>query len=105
MIIKGTLIMSKENRTIRRIKVECPMTYNSIDRQDFKQATSLDVSNSGILFLANEQLQEGSLKEIRLEPTDQSIAKLNAIIQIVRVDNVEGNSKQFKIAGIIKIIK
>ena len=97
--------MDNENRTIPRIHVECPMSYNNIDSPERKKGIALDVSNSGIQFLTTEKLEEGSLKEIRLEPLDNSIAPLNAIIQIVRVEIAVGMNNQFKTAGVIKIIK
>ena len=95
-----------DNRTIRRIPVECPLTYNSIDKQDIKKGIAIDISNHGILFLANEKLDEGSLKEIRLEPLEgDSVAPLNAIIQILRVEVAEGMNNQYKTAGVIKLLK
>jgi len=97
--------MNNDNRSIPRITVECPMTYHNVDSPDIKKGLALDVSSNGILFLANEKLIDGSLKEIHIEPTDSSIPPMNAIIQIVRVEVAEGMNNQFKTAGIIKIIK
>lgn len=97
--------MDNDNRSIRRIPVECPLTYNSIDKQDIKKGIAIDISNHGIMFLANEKLEEGSLKEIRLEPLDDSIAPLNAIVQILRVEVAVGMNNQYKTAGVIKLLK
>jgi len=97
--------MNNDNRSIPRITIECPMTYHNVDSPDIKKGIALDVSSNGILFLANEKLPDGSLKEIHIEPADTSIPPLNAIIQIVRVEMTEGINNQFKTAGMIKIIK
>lgn len=97
--------MATENRNIPRITIECPMTYHNVDSPDIKKGTVLDISNSGILFMANEALTEGSLKEVHIEPTDSAIPAINAIIQIVRVEKAPNINQQYKIAGIIKVIK
>jgi len=94
-----------DNRSIRRIPIECPLSYNSIDQQDIRKGIALNISNNGILFLANEELEEGSLKEIRLEPLDESIAPLSAIVQILRVELAEGINNQYKTAAVIKRLK
>ncbi len=92
-----------ENRAIPRIPVDSPMTYNAVDHADKKTAIAVDISNQGILFLADELLDEGALLEINLTPTDTSTPALNAIIQVVRADKL--STGQFKTAGLIKIIK
>jgi len=97
--------MAKNNRSLPRISVECPMTYHNVDSPDIKTAVALDVSNHGILFLANEELPEGSLKEVHIEPSDKLQAPINAIIQIVRIEPAAGTSKQYKTAGVIKLLK
>lgn len=97
--------MNEENRNIPRIPIECPLTYNIVNQQDIKKGIAIDISNNGIKFLANEKLEEGELIDLRLQPLDDSVVPLSAVVQVLRVEVAEGINNQYKTAGIIKILK
>ena len=94
-----------DNRTIRRIPIECPLTYNIVNQKDIKKGIAIDISNSGIKFLANEKLEEGTLIDIRLHPLDETNVPLSAVVQVLRVEVAEGINNQYKTAAVIKILK
>ena len=94
-----------DSRHIPRIAIECPMTYHDVDSNDIGNGMARNVSNSGILFTTMEKLTEGAVKEVHIRPPENEAPPLNAIIQIVRVNEDEQVPGQFRIAGMIKAIK
>lgn len=93
-----------DNRTLPRIEVDCPMTFHDIDSPNIKEGIALNVSNGGILFVANEKMADGAIKEVHIRPPAGVAPPLDAVIQIVRVDEDEVAGR-YQIGGIIKVIK
>ncbi len=95
--------MSK--RTIRRIELDCKLLYHNIGSSDVFVGRAQDYSNSGVSFIAYEELEEGSLKEIHIdEPDTPGMPPLNAIIEIIRCTPDEKPGEYF-VAGFIKLLK
>ena len=94
-----------DNRHIPRIEIECPMIYHDVDSGNIKSGIAKNVSNSGVLFTAMDNLAEGAIKEVHIRPANNEAPPLNAVIQIVRVDADDHVPGQYHIAGMIKAIK
>lgn len=94
----------KNHRIIPRIDIECPMTYHDVDSPNIRAGTARNVSNNGILFIAREKMADGAIKEVHIRPESNDVPSLDAVIQVVRVedDSIPG---QYLIAGVIKAIK
>ena len=99
------MIPDDDSRHIPRIEIECPMTYHDIDSSDVKNGIARNVSNSGILFTTMEKLADGAIKEVHIRPPGNKTPPLDAIIQIVRVNEDDQVPGQYRIAGMIKAIK
>ena len=92
-----------DQRTIRRIAVECRVDYKVVNTTEFKHGIAKNISSKGILFEVDDQYEVGTMMEIKVAAT-QTIPAHGAIIEVVRVNPVEGDEK-FEIAGLIKVIK
>ena len=98
------MINKKDQRTIRRIDIDCAINYKNVNETDFKQGTAKNISSKGVLFVADEEFDVGTMMEIKVVPGDSSIPPHGAIIEVVRVNPVE-SGKNFEIAGLIKVMK
>jgi hypothetical protein len=94
----------KNQRTVRRIDIECPINYKNVNTTDFKQGTAKNISSKGVLFVTDEEFEVGTMMEIKIVPGDSSIPAHGAIIEVVRV-NPTDSGKNFEIAGLIKVMK
>ena len=92
-----------DQRTIRRIPVECQVDYKTVNSTEFKHGTAKNISSKGVLFEAEDQFEVGTMLEIKVAATEK-IPAHGAIIEIVRVNPAAGG-KKFEIAGLIKVIK
>lgn len=101
--VESSYTKTNDNRSLPRISIECPMTYHNVDSPDIKKGIALDFSNNGILFLTSEKLNEGDLKEVHIEPANETA--MHAIIQVNRAEKTSSADNQYKIAGIIKMMK
>jgi len=94
----------KEQRSIPRISVACQINYKNVNESDFKQGNAKNISSNGVLFVADEEIEVGTIIEIKLVPETPSVPALGAIIEVVRVNPVESGDN-FEIAGLIKAMK
>jgi len=92
-----------DQRTIRRIPVECQVDYKVVNTAEFKHGTAKNISSKGVLFEADDQYEVGTMLEIKVGAT-ATITAHGAIIEVVRVNPAE-SGKKFEIAGLIKVIK
>ena len=97
------MLGKNDQRTIRRIPIECQLEYKIVNSAEFKHGTAKNISSKGVLFEAEDQYEVGTMLEIKVAATE-TIPAHGAIIEIVRVNPITGGEK-FEIAGLIKVIK
>jgi hypothetical protein len=102
-----------ENRKYPRMAIDCAMTYKYVDDVDVRYAVAKNISGSGVLFIAGEEPQLGTLVELKVNPGSLSIPPLNAIVEVVRVNRdsnrrwqpAESTTDHYEVAARIKTIK
>jgi len=94
----------KEKRIIPRIAVTCQINYKKVNESEFKQGTAKNISSNGVLFESDDEIEVGTIMEIKVIPGTASIPPLGAIIEVIRVNPVESGDN-FEIAGLIKAMK
>jgi PilZ domain len=94
----------KDQRNIPRKAVNCQINYKNVNATHFKHGTVLNISSKGVLFIADELVEAGTMMEIMILPGTAAIPSHGAIIEVVRV-NPTDTSNLFEIAGLIKVIK
>jgi hypothetical protein len=92
-----------EKRAYSRRGTDCQLTYKFPDSEREYTATCLNLSGTGILFKAKEDLEPGRALEIRIRPENYACPPITAFIEIIRSDPIEAN--QYEIAASIKGIK
>ena len=94
----------KEKRIIPRISVSCQINYKIVNAPEFRQGTAKNISSNGVLFVSEEEIEQGTMVEIKIIPGTESIPPLGAIIEVIRVNPIDSGEK-FEIAGLIKAMK
>lgn len=92
-----------EKRAYFRRATDCRMTYKFPDSEREYTATCINLSGTGILFKARDELEPGRALEIRIRPENSTCPSITAFIEIVRSDPIEDH--QYEVAGSIKGIK
>lgn len=92
-----------EKRAYFRMETDCNMTYKFPDSDREYTATCINLSGTGILFKAKDDLEPGRALEIQIRPENYTCPSITAFIEIIRSDPIEAN--QYEIAASIKGIK
>ncbi|MGH8550443.1 MAG: PilZ domain-containing protein [Methylococcales bacterium] len=92
-----------EKRAYLRRETGCNMTYKFPDSEREYQAICINLSGTGILFKARDDLEPGRALEIRIRPENYTCPSITAFIEIIRSDPIDAD--QYEIAASIKGIK
>lgn len=98
------MFKTKEQRSFPRIAVDCQINYKMINEASFRQGTAKNISSKGVLFITNDEIEVGTMMEIKIVPGATSVPAHGAIIEVIRVNAVKSDNK-FEIAGLIKALK
>ncbi len=97
------MIDPSENRKFIRMDAHCEMSFMRPGSSKKSTGYSINLSAAGILFSTESFVEEGSSLDITVSPINQITPPLNALIQIVRVVEVDGNA--YEVAATIEGIK
>lgn len=94
-----------EKREYPRIKARCPVQYQLDSGDDWRDATLLDYSATGVRIICTDLILTGTKLKIRLMPDSlQKVPKISADGIVVRFDLDEEHS--FKIAcEFLKVVR
>ncbi len=100
----------QENRRFPRMVIDCPIEYRPIDSDEPRQGQARNISGNGMLFVAHERERPtvGSILEIQVRPGHPSIPALDALVEIVRVQETAppgGGDEDFEIGAVILSMK
>lgn len=79
------MVDSSDERGFQRMSLDCPMGYRRGGSDEVRTATALDISSTGICFLAGEPLQVGERLVVNVTPEHSVVAPLNARVEVARV--------------------
>jgi len=74
-----------EKRDFMRMEVECPMTFRIQGDSAQFQGTARDLSASGLLILCQQEVPEGAMLEINVQPEQSIVPPLQALCEVMRV--------------------
>jgi len=97
------MIDSSENRKFIRMDTHCEMTFMRPGSSEKSTGHSINLSAAGILFSTESIVEEGASFDITVSSINPITPPLNALIQIVRVVKIEGNT--YEVAATIEGIK
>ncbi len=92
-----------EKRDFIRMQSHCRMQFRMADREDFLEASCINISGSGILFLTGQPLEPGKAAEVFIDLENRLTPPLTAYIEIIRCESIKNG--EYEIAGSIKGIK
>jgi len=102
-------MLTEDKRVARRVPIEAPMSYNHTNDGETHQATTLNISSSGLLFACQEALKTGSLLEVNVQPGSSITPPLDATIEVVHSrlagDSNSNGGDQYHVGSMIKHIK
>lgn len=76
-----------EKRDFKRMEVECPMTFRLQGEGNLYQGMARDLSASGLSILSAQEVAEGSLLEIHLQPEKSIVPPLQAVCEVMRLSS------------------
>jgi len=74
-----------EKRDFSRMAVECPMTFCIQGETALHQGTAKDLSASGLSVVCRQEVSEGTILEVNIQPEKAIVAPLQATCEVVRV--------------------
>jgi PilZ domain len=92
-----------EKRALVRYQANCNLIYKFPESEREYAATCINLSGTGILFRANDDIEPGRALEIRILPANYTCPSITAFIEIIRSNPVDDD--QYEIAASIKCIK
>jgi hypothetical protein len=75
-----------ENRQYPRMVVDCGIAWRPVDDDATRTGVARNISGNGVLFVAAERAAVGEMMEITVNPGTLSIPALNALVEVVRVE-------------------
>ncbi len=78
-----------ERRSFRRMDVACRLLFSVLGSEKSKEATTINLSGSGMLFHADKQLREGTRLQIEVQPESSVILPLRAVVEVLRCSKQE----------------
>ncbi len=95
----------RENRRFPRMVVDCPIEYRPVDSDEARQGLARNISGNGMLFVARERERPvvGAVLEVQVRPGHPSIPALDALVEIVRVQETTDASGSLETDGDFEI--
>jgi hypothetical protein len=76
-----------EKRDFMRMEVECPMSFRIQGEGQVYQGTARDLSASGLSILCQQEVAEGSVLEVNVQPEKSIVPPLQATVEVMRVSS------------------
>lgn len=76
-----------EKRDFMRMEVECPMTFRVRGEAQQYQGTAKDLSASGLLIICQQEIPEGTVLEINVQPEKPIVPPLQAVCEVMRLSS------------------
>ncbi len=91
-----------ERRQFIRMQTQCKMTYRFPHSTEMFTATCHNLSGAGVMFTTDRPIEPGRALEIRISPANNVTPPLEALVEVLRVEDNDG---EYEIAAEIKGIK
>lgn len=90
-----------EKRGFNRMALnDCPLTYRVQGNEEVHEGVAQNLSSSGIHMVCDRELEPGTLLEVKITPAMTVVAPLEALVEVVRVQAVNGGC--FEVGAAIK---
>ncbi len=96
------MLEHEERRRFIRMQTQCKMTFRFPQSDEEYSATCRNLSGAGVMFTADRPVEPGRALEIRIEPVNAVTPPLEAFVEVLRVEERDG---EYAIAAEIKGIK
>lgn len=91
-----------ERRRFIRMQTRCKMTYRFPQSTETFEAICQNLSGAGLLFTTYYPIEPGKALEIRIAPANPVTPPLEAFVEVLRVEERDG---EYEVAAEIKGIK
>ena len=92
-----------EKRLFCRMEINAEITFTVPGEDNSYTGQCINLSHSGIMFIAGQALPEGESLEVIIDTRSDKLQPMEALVEIIRVEPLEDN--QYKTAAIIKEFK
>ncbi len=94
----------EEKRDFIRVPVQCEVALEAIDTGKRFVAEGRNLSGNGVLFVTEEPLRPGDRLNLRIEATTVLMSVLDAVVEVVRVEAIDNDSR-YAVGGAIRSIE
>jgi len=92
-----------EKRDFIRMQIKTHLTIREIGAEKFIDGITHNLSGNGILFETEQHFEDATRLEIAINPVNESITPLMAIVEVVRTDPCEERNSYLISAKIIEL--
>ncbi len=96
------MLEQEERRRFIRMQARCKMRYRFPHDDEEFTATCHNLSGAGVMFTTDRPVEVGKALEIRIEPDNAVTPPLEAFVEVLRVEERDG---EYAVAAEIKGIK
>lgn len=96
------MVKHEERRRFIRMQTQCKMTFRFPQSDEEFFATCQNLSGAGVMFTTARPVEPGRALEIRIEPANAVTPPLEAFVEVLRVEEKDG---EYAVAAEIKGIK
>lgn len=80
------MVESFDQRDFRRMAVDCPVRYWRLGGEVQHRGRALNLSSTGLLFVADEGIEPGTQLCVHLAPQKDITPPLEAVVEVLRVE-------------------
>jgi len=99
-VIESMIVGKSDQRGFLRMDVKSKLTFKTCGKNDVFEATSNDLSATGISFTSKQQVNEGDLLEVHMKPGIDITPPLAITIKVIRA--IATDSGEYEIAGAVQ---
>lgn len=96
------MLLNDEKRNFIRMSANCEMTFCTLDSNEERQATCLNLSATGLLFTTGQPVVAGQGLDVSIHPKNNLTPPLHALAEVIRCTPCDAG---FEVAASIKAIK
>jgi hypothetical protein len=93
-----------ERRMHIRMNLDCGITYKYPDNDHEFEGRCINLSGSGVLFIAHEDIELGIALEMKITPVNTITPPMHAYVEVIRCQ-FNKNTNTYHIAAVMKGIK
>lgn len=94
----------EEKRNFPRMRIDHKMTFGLAGEKQTAEGRCTNLSAHGVLFTSQRSIPVGAQMELNITPDKSVVAPLNALAEVVRVEQ-DGTSNAYRIAARITQIR